>query len=145
MAQDTLLTDELESGRKLVERLISNGFDVSLAFWVKESDAGQWFLYLASSVVDAKGSTEAYRVVLPIVEDMPESGISPFAVKVVGINDSMVAAAREVIKPRLPDSQFAVRNPRPYPSMTRFGGSTLGGINIEGAYIYPPSRPEVSV
>jgi len=138
------VTDELDSGRKLVEHLFSNGFDVPLAFWVKETDAGQWFLYLASPVVDHMGPAAAYRVVLPVVENMPELGIDPFAIKVVGVNDSMAAAARDLIRPKVPDSPFAAPNPKPYTGMTRFGGSTLGGVSIDGAYIYPPLRPGMS-
>lgn len=140
MGQDTLVTDELDSGRKLVERLAGEGFDVSLAFWLKETDAGQWFLYLSSPVVNDKGPTIAYRIVLPVVEGMSELGIDPFSVKVVGVNDPITTAAREVIKPRIPDSPFAVKNPKPYAGMTRFAGATLGGVSIDGAYIYPPSQ-----
>ncbi len=136
-----MVTDELTSGRKLIERLIRGGFDVSLAFWVKETDARRWYLYLASTVVDKEGPAAAYRAVLPVVESMPELGIDPFAIKVVGVDDSMAAAAREVIRPKIPDSPFAVRNPKPYQGMTRFGGSTLAGVSIDGAYIYPPSQP----
>ena len=47
-------------------------------------------------------------------------------------------------KPKVPDGPFAVRNPKPYSGMTRFGGSSLGGISVDGAYIYPPSQPVAS-
>jgi len=144
MDQNVLVTDEIESGHKLVERLVANGFDVRLAFWVKESDAGQWFLYLASPMVDEQGPAAAYRVVGPVVDSMPELGIDPFAVKVVGLNDSMTTAAQAVIRPRISDSPFAVQNPKPYPGITRFGGSTLGGVSVDGAYIYPPLPRAVS-
>jgi hypothetical protein len=138
MGQDTLVSDELENGRKLVERLIEGGLDVRLAFWVKESDAGQWFLYLVSPVVDEKGPAAAYRALVPLMEQMPELGIDPSSVKLVGMNDSAAAKAWEVIRPRIPHSPFAVHGAKPYPGMTRFGGETFAGMNVEGVYIYPP-------
>ena len=144
MGQDALVMGELDGGRELVERLTRAGFDVSLAFWLKETDAGQWYLYLSSPVFDDKGPAVAYRIVMPIVEGMPELGIDPFSIKVVGVNDSIATAARAVIKPRIPDSPFAVKNPKPYAGMTRFAGATLGGVSIDGAYIYPPSRSGTS-
>ena len=144
MAQDFLITDELDAGRKLVETLLDRGFDVSLAFWVKEAEAQHWYLYLASPVYDDKGPIAAYRIVQSVVEVMPELGIDPFAVKLVSANDFMAEAARKVIEPKVPVGPFAVQNPKPYTGMTRFGGSTLGGVSIDGAYIYPPPKPGAS-
>jgi hypothetical protein len=141
VGQDMLVTGDLENGRKLIDRLIANGFGVHFALWVNEADARQWFLYLASPVVDEKGPGAAYRMVLPVVDSMPESGIDPFSIKLVGLNDSVTTAAREAIRPRIPNGPFAVQNPKPYPGITRFGGTMLAGMDVDGVYIYPPFVP----
>jgi hypothetical protein len=141
MDQDTVVSEQTESGKRLIESLATAGFEVRVAFWAKPTDEGKWFLYLASPFVDDKGPAAAYDLVLGVLRKRPDLWIDPFEVRVVGLNDSLAKAALGVTMPKVPDSPFAVRNPRPYPGMTRFGGSTLGGVSIDGAYIYPPSQP----
>ena len=144
MDQDTVVSEQTESGRRLIEALVADGIEVQAAFWAKPTDEGKWFLYLVSSMVDDKGPAVAYRLVHAILRRMPDLRIDPFEIKVVGLKDSLAEAALALLKPNGPDSPFAARNPRPYPGMTRFGGSTLGGVSIDGAYIYPPSQPAPS-
>jgi hypothetical protein len=144
MDQDAVVSDQTESGKRLIEALAAAEFDVRVAFWAKPTDEGKWYLYLASPIVDDQGPTEAYRFVHRILRKTPDVWIDPFEIKVIGMNDSLSEAALEVMKPRVPDSPFAIRNPRPYPGMTRLGGATLGGVSIDGAYIYPLPQPGVS-
>ena len=94
--------------------------------------------------MDEQGPTVAYRHVFDVMRKMPDLWIDPFEVRVVGLNDSLVQAALAVTQPKTPDSPFAVRNPKSYPGMTWFGGSTLGGVSIDGAYFYPPSQTSES-
>ena len=63
MDQDTVVSEQTESGKRLIEVLVANGFDVRIAFWAKPTDEGKWFLYLASPIVDEKGPAAAYRFV----------------------------------------------------------------------------------
>ena len=144
MDQDTVVNEQTESGKQLIEALAADGFEVRIAFWAKPTEEEKWFLYLASPVVDAKGPTPAYRHVFDVLRKTPGLWIDPFEVKVLGVNDSLTEAALAVTKPKVPMSPFAARNPKPYPGMTRFGGSTLGGVSIDGAYIYPPPQPPAS-
>jgi hypothetical protein len=138
MDQDTVVSEQTESGKRLIEALSAAGFEVRVAFWAKPTDEGKWFLYLASPVVDEKGPTAAYRHVYNVMRKIPDLWIDPLEVRVVGSKDSLTEAVLAATKPKVPDSPFGVRNPKSYPGMTRFGGSTLGGVSIEGAYIYPP-------
>jgi hypothetical protein len=144
MDQDTGVNEQTESGKRLIQALVANGFEVRLAFWAKPTDEGKWFLYLASPVVDEKGPTAAYRLIHDVMRKVPDPWIDPLDIKVVGLNDSLTEAALAVTKPKVPTSPDAVRNPKPYPGMVRFGGSTLGGVSIDGAYIYPPPQPDVT-
>jgi hypothetical protein len=144
MDKDAVVSEQTESGKRLIEALATVGFDVRVAFWAKLTDAGKWYLYLASPLVDEKGPLAAYRLVLGILRKMPDLWLDPFEIRVVGLNDSLTEGALAAIKPDVPNSPYAVRNPKPYPRMTRVGGSTLGGVSIEGAYIYPPSESPAS-
>jgi hypothetical protein len=145
MDQDTLVNEQIDSGKSLIDELNKAGFELQVAFWAKPSDEGQWFLYLSSPYVDEKGPAAAYRLVLSTVRNNPSLRINPFEIKVIGTNDSIAEAAMVVTKRKFPSSPFAVRNPKPEPGMTRYGGSTLGGVDIDGAFIYPLLQPHSSV
>ncbi len=140
MDQDAVVSEQTESGKRLIEALAAAGFDVRVAFWAKPSDDGKWFLYLASPAVDEKGPLAAYRFVFDVLRQIPDLRIEPLEVKVIGLNDSLAQAALAVTKPTVTDRPFAVRNPKPYPGMTRFDGAVLGGVSVEGVYIYPPAQ-----
>jgi hypothetical protein len=137
MDQDTVVTEQTERGKRLIEALTIAGFEVRVAFWAKPTDDGKWFLYLVSPIVDEQGPAVAYRFVIDLLRRTPNLWIDPFEVKVVGVNDSLAQAALA----KAADSLFAVWNPKPYPGMTRFGGSVLCGVSIDGAYFYPPAQP----
>ncbi len=139
MDQDTVVSEQRESGQRLIDALAGAGFEVRVALWAKPSDEGKLFLYIASPVVDEQGPAVAYRKVHDVMRRMSDVRIDPLDIRVVGLGDTLAQAALEVTRPRTPGSPFAVRNPTPYPGITRFGGSTLGGVSIEGpAYIYSP-------
>jgi hypothetical protein len=141
--QDVLVSERTESGERLIEALSAAGYEISIAFWAKPTDEGKWFLYLVSPFVDEHGPAAAYRLVHRVIRELSGVWIDPFEIRVVGSIDSLAQAALEVTKPKVPDSRFAVRNPRLFP--TRLGGTSLGGVSVDGAYIYPTSRPRASV
>jgi hypothetical protein len=144
MDQDTVVNEQTESGRRLIQALVADGFEVRLAFWAKPTEEGKWFLYFASPVVDENGPTAAYRLIHDVMRRVPHPWIDLLDIKVVGLNDSLTEAALAVTKPTVSTSPYAARNPKPYPGMTRFGGSILGGVSIDGAFIYPPLQADAS-
>ena len=144
MDQDLLVMDQIDSGKRLIQAIAAEGVEVGVAFWAKLTEDGKWYLYVASSLVDSRGPRAVYRLVHDTLRKTADIWIDPFDVRVIGMNDSLAEAALEVIKPKVPASPFAAWNPRPYPGMTRFGGSSLGGISVDGAYIYPPPQPVAS-
>jgi hypothetical protein len=139
MDKDAVVSEQTERGKRFIEELATNGFDVQIAFWAKPTEEGKWFLYLASPMVDDNGSAAAYRLVNDILRKTPDVWIDPFEIRVIGLNDSLTEAALAVTTPKVPAGPYAVRNPKPYPGMTWFGGPTLGGVSIDGAHIYPKS------
>jgi hypothetical protein len=140
MDQGAMVSEQVENGKKLIQVLSSSGIDLGVAFWAQLPEEGQWFLYLSSPVVDEKGPTAAYRLVHDLLRKNPDLFIDPWEIRMVGVHDSLAEGALAAIKPRIPDGPFAIRTPKPYGGMTRFNGSTLGGVDVDGAYIYPPPQ-----
>jgi hypothetical protein len=129
MAQATLVEMQIKEGQILIERLALEGIAVTAAGWVKESDSGDWYLYLATPLVGEDGSTRsAYRRVNAVIRKMEEEGfgMDPFEKKVIGPHDPI---ARDMV---------AHRAARPGGPPTPFRGSRLGELAVEEAYIYPP-------
>jgi hypothetical protein len=144
MDQDPLVTDRITIGRRLIDALLGDNFVVKVALWAKPTEQGRWYLYLASPIVDEQGPLAAYKRLVRIMRSNPDLSppwIDSVDVRLIGLNDSIAAAASDLLRPSVPDSPFAVQNPKPFPGMTRYGGSTLGGVDIEGAILYPPLVP----
>jgi hypothetical protein len=125
MAQGALVERQINDGLWLIQELRRDGFDVTAAFWTRESDEEQWALYIASTDVNNKGVTEAYRVIHEAFKGHPELWISPFDVRLLKTTSPMI---RDVL---------AIRGPQPG-IPTRFLGNDLGGARIDDAYIYGP-------
>lgn len=90
----SLVTEQIEDGRRLGERLAQDGFAVPAACWGGEDDSGQWHLYLVSPVVEAEGIQKAYLRVHAVIREMQKTGFSmdPFDVKVVGPSELLAEA-----------------------------------------------------
>lgn len=129
MDQDAVVTDQAECGRRLLEALAVAGFEIRIAFWAKPTEDGKWFLYLASPFVDQHGPAAGYRLVFDIMRRSAGLEIAPLEVKVIGVNDSLATAA------------LAAAGPKAASGMTRFAGTALGGLDVDDAFIYPPSTP----
>lgn len=134
-----MVNDQLENGARFLEILAANGYDIRVAFWVKEADDERWFLYVGSPLVDEKGPASAYDFAIQIMRGHPDLRIDLFDVKMVGMKDSMAAAVQNVTKPKVVDAQFAIPSAKPYAGPTWYRGPALGGVSIDGAYIYPPA------
>jgi len=126
MAQGTLVIEEGEkdAGTELIDR-ISKQWPVKLAFWVKPSDSGQQFLYISAEGIEDSNIDEGYKEVLRRVKEMGTTYFDPFQVKLIKGDDPLALAVMEVHR-RFPRSLA-----------TNYRGRTLGGMSIEGAYLYP--------
>jgi hypothetical protein len=129
MAQTALVEMQIKEGQTLIDRLTYEGIAVTAAAWVKESDSGDWYLYLATPLVGEDGATRpAYRRVNAVIRKMEEEGfgMDPFEKKVIGPHDPV---ARDLAEHR---------EARPAGPPTLFRGNRLGALAVEEAYIYPP-------
>jgi hypothetical protein len=133
MDQRPLVEMQIAEGRHLLDRLAGEGVAVTAAGWVKESEGGPWFLYLVTPLVSEEGPKRpAYRRVNEVIRQMPQFlWVHPMEIKVVGPDSSVGKAMRDLIK-RYPGAPLI-----PYRD------ASLGGLSIEGAYIYPPSPAPV--
>jgi hypothetical protein len=124
MDQVTLVENQIDDGQKLVNQLMHAGCAVTAAAWVKGTEDGQWFLYIAAPVVESEGLAKAYRRVHAVIRQMPQPfWVDPFEVKLIG-SSNPIAEALEKMQQR-------------YPGGIRYRGTQLGGLSIEEAYIYP--------
>jgi hypothetical protein len=130
MDQEALVNDQILGGATLVDLLSRNLFPISAAFWLFTSEADQWFFYLASPLVDEKGSTECYKIVHRAIRSQPGLGVGPFEVELIGPDEPLARAVSRLIE----ESGS--------PSATRIRRRYLGDVFIEQAYIYPLVRPD---
>jgi hypothetical protein len=131
MDQATLVEMQIDDGQRLINRLVKEGVEVTAAAWAKESESGQWFLYLATPLVGEDGGTRsAYRRVNAVIRELRQEGFSidPLEIKMIGQHDPV---AKEMV---------AHRDSRSAKTPTRFHGNWLGELAVEEAYIYPPRR-----
>lgn len=124
MDQGPLVVEETDAGAELVRRLDQH-FPVKAAFWLKDSEDGHWFLYIASDQIDDKTLDSAYGEVLRVAWEMASPYFDGFQVKLIPTSDPLAQAALDIQR-RLPGRMA-----------TRFGGSHFGGMAVNGVYLYP--------
>jgi hypothetical protein len=115
----------MDDGQRLIKELDREGFDVSVAFWVKGTEEGIWHLYIGSASVDSGTVGDAYRTLYACLKRIPDPWVSVSNVRIIRASDSAAKAA----------SAARDRNPMRLPF--RFRGSQLGDLSVEEAYIYP--------
>ncbi len=124
MDQEPLVSGEIDAGAELARRLDQH-VPVNAAFWVKESEEGQWYLYIASDQIDEKNLDVAYGEVLRLASLMASPFLDPFRVKLIPAGDPLAQAALDIHQ-RYPGT-----------IATRLGGKRFGGMAVDGVYIYP--------
>lgn len=138
MDSNVLVNNQLDGGSALIAALHNAGLEITAAFWAKLTEAPDWSLYLASPAVETReGSLSAYGTLLRVLVQRPELEIDSDDVLFIDLDDSMAVEAVEVVKSK-------VVNGKPFTGVTRFRGPVFGGLEIDGAYIYPPPRAAVT-
>lgn len=130
MATDLLVEQRIDDGRSLIARLLRDGFDVSIAFWVKTSEEGLWFLYIGSRSVDVGSNLgDSYRRLYACLSRGPRLSISLSDVKLVNVTNPIAQAAT------------ALRNQHSARMLVQYQMPILGGLAVEEVFIYPPLGP----
>jgi hypothetical protein len=124
-----LVADQIDDGRRLLDRLGDNGIDVRAACWVKPADEDRWQLYIATPAVDELGAIAAYRQVFTALRSLNGVSVTDSDIKLVGASHPVPQDVHFILE-RFPGKTFLA------PPQFQL----LGAMPIEEAYIYPPAR-----
>ncbi len=124
MGQESLVMDEIEAGADLI-RAMNHFADVKVAFWLKEDEEDERYLYLSSDHFDLANRPRAYEELTRIMDRNPSIFVDPLRVSLIGGDDRWATAAKQI------NDRFADR------LGTRLRSVMFGGQPIAGAYIYP--------
>jgi hypothetical protein len=123
-----LVNEQIEAGKRLLERLVEEGVKVMAACWIKESESSFWELHITSSLVKNGGVLRpALGRILTLIKTMPQ----PFWIELSDIRleepgSSLSKAVQKLMR----------TNPGKLPR--GLGSGSLGDISIDSAYIYAP-------
>ncbi|HUG19635.1 MAG TPA: hypothetical protein VMM56_11685 [Planctomycetaceae bacterium] len=120
-----LLVEEIECGEKFA-REFGESFLVDAAFWLYPTDSDRWHLYLASKDIVDGDRLEAYREVHRLMGTRRFPWLDVTHIKVREASDPLAVKVIEI------------RDQKPAPIPTRYNGTSIAGLEIEGSYIYPP-------
>jgi len=123
MDQGPLVTNLIEEGARFLAEFQKH-FSVLVAFWLKESDAKGWNLYIAASDITEDNIDLAYEKVLEVTESIRDPAFDPFQVKLIEADDPL---AKEALAIRLRVSGQRVIG---------YHDLTLGGLSVDWVYIY---------
>jgi len=118
----TLVVDQIDDGSRLIKSLQLAGLEVTVAFWVLPTNNEDWYLYIASPVVENEGLSEAFGQVLPHLLPGRFPSITHSDIRLIGSHDPMVSRAVQYRDEKIP---------------LKFKGRTLGKMIIDEAYLYP--------
>ncbi len=131
MDTDTVVEIEglIDSGSRLIQTLDQNGTRVVVAAWVKPVEEGRWILFIATKDISGKGPIAAYRSLAEALRQVGDPRLTVSDVKLVGeshrvVNDLLEGQPKQ-----------SLRGPRRVPF------TSVGGIPVEEAYVYPSFQP----
>ncbi len=128
MDQGPLVIDQIEGGARFLGEF-QKYMPVQTAFWLKESDEGEWNLYVASGEITDDNFDIAYGEVLRIAGELRDALFDPFQVKLIGTDDPLAKAASEI-------------DMRSYGRVAaRLNGKVFGNFPVDEVYIYPSPVP----
>jgi hypothetical protein len=128
MDKEPLVIEQKDAGRRFLTEF-HKYYPVRVAFWLRESDATEWDLYVASDQITDDNFDVAYGEVVTAAGAVQDPSFDMFRVKLIGAEDPLAKAALEI------------QRGYPGPIATNFGGKMLGGVYVDGVYIYPSPLP----
>ena len=125
MGQELLVNEQIDAAADFL-RDFDEFAGVTAAFWVNPAESDDWYLYVASDEINGGNLAAAYGEVGRILGAMSPRSLDPFRIKLVNASDPIALEAVK-IRDRFPAKAIP----------TRYNGSSIGGMSINGAYIYP--------
>src|SRR5262245_4602291 len=99
MDQGPLVAEQIAAGARLL-REFQKYVPVESAFWLKESDTGAWYLYVASEQITDDNFDLAYDEVIRIWEMLRDPWFDTFQVKVIGADHPLAKFVRNLSSQR---------------------------------------------
>ena len=128
-----LVENKFDDGQSLVEQFVADGNSVTVAFWIKTTEEGQWFLCIATESVGRDGPGAAYQAVYTSLRKLPHLWFGMSKLKLFGLDNLITKSVLELL----------TRHPGPLPD--HFGPQTLGNLSVEEVYVYPRKTEKVTV
>ena len=128
MGQEVLVDERIDAGAEFV-RQFNDYASVAAAFWINPAESGEWYLYIASDEIDDSNVDVAYAEVGQRLRGSASSTrpwLDPFRIKLISAADPL---ASEVVH---------IRDRFPTTQPTWYHGTSIAGMGIGEAYIYPP-------
>lgn len=129
MGQVVLVTDFIAAGRRLIDALDRDGFDVNTALWFYTAEDQRWELVIASKDVQKKGLIDSYTRVGRVFRAIPDidalrDGLDLDDVILTKPSDELIRALR---------SRYHVA---PGEREIRLTGTFVRGIPVDDAILY---------
>ena len=115
MDQGPLVIDQIDAGARFLGEF-QKYVPLKTAFWLKESDGGEWSLYVASDQITDDNFDVAYGEVARIAGQIHDPYFDVFQVKVIGADDPLALAALDA------------KRGHPGPVVRRLHGKVFGGL-----------------
>jgi len=128
MDQGPLVTEQIEAGARFL-REFHKSYPVKAAFWLKDSEEGVWWLYVASDQITDDNFDVAYGEVGRVSDVLRDPWFDLMQVKVIGEDHPLAKAAAEALL------AYPGRIP------LRLRGVSFGGVFADEVYIYPSPIP----
>ena len=124
MDKATLVSPDLEGGKKLVAALDGAGIDIRAAFWLYREESESWRLYLATPLVKTEGARIAYTEVLKELDSLEVPTLKFWNISVIDPADPLVVRLKAAVYTG------------PTIDSIPFIGSTIDGVHVPPAHIY---------
>ncbi len=89
MDSELLVDTQINDGQLLIEQLAQDGFDVSVALWVRTGEDSLWYLIIASARVGEQGLSDSYQSLYSALDKSGATSISYSDIKVMTVSNSV--------------------------------------------------------
>jgi hypothetical protein len=120
-----LVKDNIDAGTDFL-RDLNDDIAVSVACWVRPAESDILYLYIASDEISDSNIRESYREVTRRFQGGRTPWLDQFQIKLINSSDPIARDA------------MAYRDRFPTTVGMRYPGTSIGGLGIDEAYIYPP-------
>ena len=97
MATATLVNQEIEEGKRLMDALNAAGLSVDSALWIYSSERESWRLMLTSPLCDQKGTLHTYKEIMVVFRQVdPELKIDWTGLVAVSPKHELIKALRQL-------------------------------------------------